>query len=207
MSKLTLASLILVWLPYFAVAQPVGVPTNLRALLNQESNLIHLTWDLPDINVAGYNLFVKTSSQANFYLLGKAGLIFGTAYDYQIVNKTGDFYEFKICAVNNFPEVIRSDFSNTVLVEVPSTYLPMVNIGTPKIKKNIATLSWSYSTPATDFQGFILFLDEEEILIEKESRKYVFDELSSGKHIVQLAAYTTSGLQSNLSNKKFILIK
>ena len=138
---------------------------------------------------------------------GKAGLIYQTKYVYKILSQTGAHYEFKVCAVQNFPIAIRSEFSSVVTVDVPSQYLPMVNLYNPNVRKNAATISWNYNTMANDFQGFVLYLDEAELSVKKEEREYVINDLSAGKHVVQIVAYTHSGVRSKMSSKKFILIK
>ena len=195
------------FLPLTSFSQILNSPTGLVVEFDNEERIVRLTWDYADSTVAGYNLFVKTGSQDKYYLWGKAGLIYQTKYDYKILSQIGQHYEFKVCAVQNFPDVIRSEFSNIVAVDVPSQHLSMVNINNPRVKKNTATISWTYSTTAADFQGFILYLDEEELKVKKEEREYVINDISSGKHIVQIVAYTESGLRSRMSNKKFIQIK
>ena len=195
------------FLPLNSFSQILDSPAGFVGEFDNEERVVRLTWDYADSTVAGYNLFVKTGSQDKYYLWGKAGLIYQTKYDYKILSQTGQHYEFKVCAVQNFPEVIRSEFSNTVAVDVPSQHLSMVNINNPRVKKNTATISWTYNTTAADFRGFILYLDEEELKVKKEEREYVINDISSGKHIVQIVAYTESGIRSKMSNKKFIIIK
>ena len=195
------------FLPLNSFSQILGAPGNLLAEIDQEERFIKLSWNPVDSTVAGYNLFVKTGRQDEFYLWAKAGLIYQTRYDYKILSQAGAHYEFKVCAVQNFPKVIRSEFSNVVAVDVPSQYLPMVNLNNPRVKKNTATISWIYNTTANDLEGFILYLDEEELKVKKEERNYVANSLSAGKHIVQIVAYSKSGLRSEMSTKKFILVK
>lgn len=207
MKNLLIMIYVLGFLPLNSFSQIVGIPGKLLAEFDKEERDIELSWNPADSTVAGYNLFVKTGSQDEFYLWGKAGLIYQTKYDYKILSQAGAHYEFKVCAVQNFPKVIRSEFSNMVAVDVPSQYLPMVNLNNPRVKKNTATISWIYSNTANDIQGFILYLDEEELKVKKEERNYVVNNLSAGKHIVQIVAYTQSGVRSDMSTKKFILVK
>ena len=195
------------FLSFISKAQLLRSPENLQAEFDNEERIVRLTWVPGDSTVAGYNLFVKTGSQDEYYLWGRAGLIYQPAYDYKVLSHVGERYEFKVSAVQNFPVVIRSEFSNTVTVDVPSQHLTMVNINNPKVKKHTAAISWTYSTTAADFQGFILYLDGGELKVKKEAREYVIDDMASGKHIVQIVAYTTSGIRSKMSSKKFILIK
>ena len=195
------------FLSFISKAQLLRSPENLQAEFDNEERIVRLTWVPGDSTVAGYNLFVKTGSQDEYYFWGRAGLIYEPSYDYKVLIHVGERYEFKVSAVQNFPVVIRSEFSNTVTVDVPSQHLTMVNINNPKVKKHTAAISWTYSTTAADFQGFILYLDGGELKVKKEAREYVIDDMASGKHIVQIVAYTTSGIRSKMSSKKFILIK
>ena len=195
---------------YFSVSaygQELGVPGNLKAEINEDGTNIHLVWDKPEGKVAGYNLFVKSGSQEDFLLWGSAGLIFDRKYDFEVMSKYGKFYEFKVCAVQNFPSVIRSELSASIMIEVPSRYLPIVKLNNPTTKRGIVEISWEYETIVSDLQGFILYLDGKEIKVTKAKRKFVFDNLSAGKHNVQLLAYSNSGLKSVMSVKKFIRIK
>ena len=193
---------------YFSAnAQKPGSPANLKAEINEDGGNIHLVWDKPAEKVAGYNLFVKSGDQEDFLLWGKAGLIFNSAYDFSVVSQYGMLYEFKVCAVQNFPDVIRSELSTSVIIEIPSRFLPMVKINNPSVKKGKAVISWEYNLIASDLEGFIMYLDDEELVVGKEKREHVLDNLPKGKHYVQLVAYSNSGLKSKISVKKFIIIK
>ena len=207
MKIISLQVCITLLLYFSANAQKPSSPANLKAAINEDGGNIHLAWDKPAEKVAGYNLFVKSGNQEDFLLWGKAGLIFKSAYDFSIMSQYGMFYEFKVCAVQNFPDVIRSELSTSVIIEVPSRFLPMVKINNPSVKKGKAVISWEYNIIASDLHGFILYMDDEEMVVGKEKREHVLDNLSKGKHYVQLVAYSNSGLQSKISVKKFIIIK
>lgn len=194
-------------LSFSANSQELSAPSKLKAEIDEDGGNIHLIWDKPEEKVAGYNLFVKSGNQEDFLLWGKAGLIFNSSYDFSVMSQYGVFYEFKVCAVQNFPDVIRSELSGSVIIEVPSRFLPMVKINNPSVKKGKAVISWEYTIIASDLQGFILYLDDGEMDLGKEKREHVLDNLSKGKHYVQLIAYSNTGLKSKISVKKFIIIK
>ena len=188
-------------------AQQVFTPNNLIAVFDDEKRVIHLSWDPSQSKVAGYNLFVNHGNGDSFYLWGKAGLIYETSFDYPVFSKDGATFEFKVCSVQNFPEVIRSDYSNIIRVEIPSSFLPMVKLNKPVVKKKIATISWGFSSKAADLDGFIIYLDKDEIKVPKEVRNYAFNELTSGNHTVFILAISKTGLKGAPSSKKFITIK
>jgi len=207
MKKLLHLLVILILLPLFGQGQEVLKPNSLSADYNPEKRIIHLSWEASQSKVAGYNLFVKQGKGSSFFLWGKASLISGTKYDYEVVSRDGVSVEFKVCGVQNFPKVVRSDYSNTVLVDVPSLFLPMVKLNKPVVKKKFAEISWGFNSKAADLDGFIIYLDKTEVKASKEARSYVFKELESGTHTVYVVAISKSNLKSAPSPKKFITIK
>ena len=194
-------------LPLFGQGQEVLKPNNLSAEYNPEKRIIHLSWESSQSKVAGYNLFVKQGDEDSFFLWGKASLISGTKYDYEVLSRDGVSLEFKVCGVQNFPKVIRSDYSNAILVDVPSTFLPLVKLNKPVVKKKSAEISWAFNSKASDLDGFIIYLDKTEVKVPKEAHSHVFKELESGNHTVYVVAMTKTNLKSAPSSKKFITIK
>jgi hypothetical protein len=188
-------------------SQSVLSPRNLTGKFNSIGRVISLEWGVTDSTNAGYNLFVKRGVEEKFLLWGRAGLIGSNNYDFEVISRLGEFYEFKVCAVHNFPEVIRSEYSNTVIVEVSTGFLPMVRINQPITKNKIVEITWEYNVSAVDLMGFILYLDNEEILLPILSRNYIAANLSSGKHFVQISAFTSSGVKSEPTHKKIISVR
>ncbi|MEN8251066.1 MAG: fibronectin type III domain-containing protein [Bacteroidota bacterium] len=193
--------------PFIVLAQQIGAPTNLLAELDSTNKVINLSWDASVDKVAGYNLLVKKTDSKHFLLWGKAGLISETNYTFQVTEKMGVTYSFKVCAVQNFPEVIRGEYSNTIIVEVPSSYIPMVKLNDPRVRRNEVEVTWEYDFKVQDLKGFILVIDNKEISLPDSTRRYKLTDLQEGKYVIQIIAYSETGLKSKLSVKKFITIK
>ena len=97
--------LIVLWtqLALIGYGQEVLTPNTLTAEFNSEKRIISLSWEASSSEVAGYNLFLKQSNSNSFFLWGKAGLISGTNYEFEVISRDGTILKFKVCAVQNFP--------------------------------------------------------------------------------------------------------
>ena len=188
------------------VAQELASPDRLMSTLDEDKRTISLTWEEVE-GAVGYNLFVKPYGKSDFVLWGQAGLLYHNFYDFAVPSELGQIIEFSVIAVNNYPEVIRSSMSEPIAVAVASTKLPMVNLDVPKVIKQSVQLNWHYDIPIADLEAFVLVINGNPKMINKDVKYLEIPKLPTGIYNIHVRAQTTNGVSSPVSRSRFITVK
>lgn len=213
MKKLTF---LLLLVNQVTLAQEVPVPKGLQAkyVESDTANYIQLTWesrDAVDELTVGYNVLVNFPPEDRLVVLGAAGLVFKNEYYFKVQSTYSTKYRFAIMGVNNFPTVRRSTMSEIVEIITPSVSLPNIEIEELRLRGEQIVLKWSYPDNIADLKGFRvyanneLFVDEEEI--DRNTHRLFFAFKEKQDYVFQISAVTNSGLESRLSQKRFINIE
>ncbi len=121
----------------------------------------------------------------------------------------GGVHRFAIRAVGE--SIMRSDFSDTVQLVVPTEKMPFVEIYPFQKDKNRVTLQWKYPTYVDDLAGFRLYQDGELIADETEldatKRQWRINNLKIKNYNYTLEAVSTSGVLSKMSQIRYFNIK
>ncbi|UII26437.1 hypothetical protein LVD15_24595 [Fulvivirga maritima] len=189
-------------------AQDLPVPTGLKAevIKDEESGerAIHLTWDKAQSQYEnlGYNLLVKFPNGKSLYLYQKAGVIYDTQYDYVFYDSYAAKYEFALMSIVNFPSVKRSAQSETIEVIVPSRILPNIQVKSVEAKDHELSLAWDYED-ILDVEGFRIYANDKLVSTLKGNDKRTWSKNfeESGKYLLEIEAFTTSGVTKKISEK------
>ena len=189
------------------LGQVIPAPTGLKALWNDDTNEISLSWDSLEFDIAGYHLYVKRPDQPKYVLWAKLGLIFNTETKFSSISTNGGTYEFMVTGFNNFPDRVFGETSMPVKVLIPSSFLPIVGDIEIKIRKRNAEIMWDYPTGIDDLAGFILSINGTEYHIDLNVRTHQISELTEGNYQLSIVSYNKSGLRSEQSVNKLFVVK
>lgn len=199
--------LLLIVSSIWVVGQTLPAPEGLKGEWNPESGSIFLNWDSLAEDIAGYHLFVQQPEQDKYYLWGRAGQIHTNSYEFEVQNRQGGTYRFRVAAFSNFPEVIYGEQSAEILVNVPSRHLPMVKGVEVARKKGDISMSWEYPYEIADLAGFEISLNDSTIRVSTDQSMHKFQNLAKATYSVSINAISDSGVRSQASSPKIVRLK
>ena len=198
-------TLVALFISYFSFAQCLDVPTGIRAVYIEDKRSVILDWDEMD-SVAGYNLFVKYHGKEDYLLWGKAGLVSNNTYAFPVLFDQGQILAFRLCSVQNYPQVERSSYSESINVLVPSVKIPMVKLNRPIEKKESTIVTWEYDKSIADLSGFVLMINNIPKHLSRKEREFDLKILPSGYYDIHILAQTKNGVLSPPSQRRKIEI-
>jgi hypothetical protein len=195
---------------YYVIPRP-PIPNGLKTEVVKESKTetyIKLSWDAKESNdqlTQSYKLY-ETSVNSNdslLYYASHIGYITTNEHKFLVDYMGGDKYGFAISAVSN--DGYESERTSIVYEQVPNYEIGWIRIETIVIDNNRITLTWNYDE-YYDLAGFKLIQNDVEIedasILGPTSRTWTSGVLQPGKYSFKIQAYTTFGVESEISQKR-----